>query len=131
MDELIGLKLKDIADGRVTKGFIFEKVDGTLTGFRVPKDKIEEVDFSKKEEDNWNLTDNGESQFCAGSVEHNKTNSDIKTFIQKVKEDDDKSAEFIKNSKSIENHPYEYKRGYYRAMHDTNLHRDKRAGDLK
>ncbi len=46
MKELIGLKLKDIADGRVTTGFIFETKDGKLIGFRVPKDKIEEVDFT-------------------------------------------------------------------------------------
>ncbi len=55
MKELIGLKLKDIADGRVTRGFIFETKDGKLIGLRVPKDKIEEVDFKKRGNDDIRL----------------------------------------------------------------------------
>lgn len=47
MDELINLKLKDIAKGRVTTGFIFEDKNGNLIGFRVPTDSIEEVNFNQ------------------------------------------------------------------------------------
>ena len=94
MNELIGLKLKDIADGRIVKGFIFETKEGKLIGFRVPKDQIEEVDFTKhEEEDNWNLADNiiKGDRTVIKKENHKYVDAalvaDIKTFIQKTKED--------------------------------------------
>ena len=119
MDELIGLKLKDIADGRVTKGFIFEKIDGTLIGFRVPKDKIEEVDFeNKSKEDNWNLAD--ESNINRPQYNKIYANEQIKTFIQKVKED----------SESIWNYGIAIDGNKKEAVTKYNKIIDKRAGDL-
>jgi hypothetical protein len=45
--ELIGLKLKDIADGIATTGFIFENEKGDLIGFKVQSNKIEVCNFKK------------------------------------------------------------------------------------
>ncbi len=78
----------------------------------------------EKGKDNWNLAD------CGNTWIYSSAKEDVKTFIQKVKEDDDESNKFIQNSKHEKNHPLEYKRGYSRAMHDTKLHREKRTGDL-
>lgn len=50
MEELVGLKLKDIAKGYATTGFIFENSEGKLIGFKVPTKKIEECYFTLQNE---------------------------------------------------------------------------------
>jgi len=79
----------------------------------------------KKKEDNWNLADTTTIEKDGDWVKCRSV-KDVKTFLEKVREDDVKSEEELRNSE----HTEQYKKGYLNALDDTNQHRKNRAGDL-